>query len=33
MWKKFLREYKYDGIDFDWEFPEGLGDKKILYYF
>jgi len=26
--EKFLREYKYDGIDFDWEFPEGLGDKK-----
>lgn len=26
--EKFLRENKYDGIDFDWEFPEGPQDKK-----
>ncbi len=26
--EKFLRQNRYDGIDFDWEFPEGLSDKK-----
>ncbi len=26
--EKFLRENRYDGIDFDWEFPEGITDKK-----